>query len=77
MNTEPDPNTLIYIGIFAALTALGGASVAHVLDDGVLRLAALAVTYIFGVNAVVLLGYELQQRTAGHERTAGHQPAAK
>ena len=65
MDSETDPNALIHIGLFAGAAALLAAGLAHQVDGGVVHFIALACAYVFGVNAVLLLGYELQERTMG------------
>ena len=64
MNEETAQNSLIYIGLFAAVIALLGATTTQWLDEGWLRVIAMAVTYIFGINAILLLGYEAQERAS-------------
>ena len=65
MNSESAPNTkLVYIGIFAAMVAAMAAGAANWLDQGFFQYAALGAVYIFGINAVLLLGYELQERAS-------------
>ena len=55
---------MVYIGIFAALAALLAGVTANALDQGILRFFALSAVYVFGINAVLLLGYEAQERAS-------------
>ena len=62
MGSRASPDTLLYIGVFTALAALVAAVLASMLDQGILRYLALAAVYVFGTNAVLLLGYEVSER---------------
>ena len=66
MDSEIDPNALIHIGLCTGAAALLAAGLAHQVDTGIVHFLAMAGVYVFGVNSVLLLGYELQERAAGH-----------
>ena len=65
MESEDKSNALFRIGLFAGSVALLAAGVAHHFDEGIVYFLAMASAYVFGVNAILLLGYELQERTSG------------
>ena len=64
MDNEKRSNALFHIGLFAGAVALLATVVAHHFDDGMIHFMAMAGVYVFGVNAVLLLGYELQEWTS-------------
>ena len=65
MDSETRSNALIRIGLFTGAAALAAAGIAQQFDHGVVHFLAIAGAYVFGVNAVLLLGYEFQERTHG------------
>ena len=77
MDSDTDPNALIRIGLCTGAAALIAAALAHEFDEGLFHVLAMAAVYVFGVNSILLLGYELQERTVGlfnRSEASGSQP---
>ena len=62
MESDSDPNALIRIGMATGAAALLAAAAALATEDGLWHFLAVAGMYVFGVNSILLLGYELQER---------------
>ena len=65
MNEDSHSYVLVQIGLFSAMVAILVGMATYQLDSGLLKVLSIGITYVFGINAILLLGYEIQERASG------------